>query len=116
MTHTLSLKRNYEFRRVYSRGKNAAAPHLVLYMRRNGSGGNRLGITVGSKVGKAVVRNRVRRRVKEIYRLNEHRLRKGVDLVIVARVRAVGAEYAVLERDFLHLAERLGLLDGGAEA
>ena len=112
MSNVLTLKRNYEFRRVYSKGKSAAAPHLVLYARRNG-GGRRLGITVGGKVGKAVVRNRVRRRLKEIYRLNQGRLRSGVDLVVVARVRAVGASYAALEREFLLLAGRLGLLEGG---
>lgn len=46
---------------------------------------NRLGLTVSTKVGCAVVRNRVRRRLREIYRLNEDMLTSGVDIVVVAR-------------------------------
>lgn len=108
---SVSLKENYVFRRLYSKGKSAATPLLVVYFRKNGFGTkNRLGITVGTKVGKAVVRNRVRRRLREIYRLNEARLLPGRDMIIVARVRAKDAAYAELERDFLALCGRLDLL------
>ena len=109
MQFSVSLKKNYEFRRLYTKGKSAATPLIVVYFRRNGAAGNRLGITVGTKVGKAVVRNRVRRRLKEIYRLHEHRLLRGRDVVIVARVRARDADYHALEQDFLKLCGKLGL-------
>ena len=105
-----SLKPNYAFRRLYAKGKSVATPLLVVYVRGNGTRGNRLGITVGTKVGKAVTRNRVRRRLKEIYRLNEARLLSGRDVVIVARVRGREASYWELERDFLSACTRLGLL------
>ena len=65
---------------------------------------------MGSKIGNAVKRNRVRRRLKEIYRLNEDKLLTGYDIVIVARVKAVHAKYSQLDRSFLFLADRLGLL------
>ena len=71
MKFTDSLKNNYEFRRLYSRGDSAAASRVVLYCRKNRGGSNRLGITVGTKIGKAVVRNKIRRRLREIYRTNE---------------------------------------------
>ncbi len=106
----ISIKNNYEFRRLYSRGKSASASNLVLYCRKNGRQENRLGITVSTKVGKAVVRNRVRRRIREIYRLNGHLLEPGYDIVIVARVRSREATFAQLDRDFLYLSEKLGLL------
>lgn len=112
MQMTESLKKNHEFRRLYSRGKSAVSPYFAVYTRTNRLGVNRLGVTVGTKVGKAVQRNRVRRRIREIYRLNEHRLVKGRDIVIVARVRARYAEYRELERDMLNLLSRLGLLSG----
>ena len=83
-----TLKKNYEFRRLYSKGKSAATPVLVVYCRRTKRAYNRIGITVTNKVGKAVHRNRVRRRIREIYRLNEYRLLPGTDLVVVARVTA----------------------------
>lgn len=110
MKFTESLKHNYEFRRLYAKGKSAASPYLALYVRKNRQKDNRLGITVGAKIGNAVKRNRVRRRLKEIYRLNEDRLRTGCDVVIVARVKAVYAQYGQLEQSFLALADRLGLL------
>ena len=66
MKHTVSLKGNRSFRRMYAKGKSAASSSLALYCRRNGSSENRLGLTVGTKVGKAVRRNLVRRRLREI--------------------------------------------------
>lgn len=86
------------------------SPWLALYCRKNGSRGNRLGITVSTKVGKAVVRNRTRRKLREIYRLHEQELKPGYDLVIVARVRAGASRYWELERSFLQLAKKLDLL------
>ena len=73
---------------------------MVMYTLRNRLGYNRLGITVGSKVGGAVVRNRVRRRIREIYRLNEHKLSRSVDIVVVARVSCRDATYKEMERAF----------------
>ncbi len=110
MKHTVSIKENRLFQRLYSRGKSAASSSLVLYVRRNGQRGNRLGITVSTKVGKAVVRNRVRRRLREIYRLHEGELASGVDLGLVARVRAAQVRYRALERDFLRAADKLGIV------
>ena len=77
---------------------------------KNGRGESRLGLTTGTKLGHAVVRNRVRRRLREIYRLHEDQLLPGYDIVVVARVRAVHSRYAALERDFLRLAKKLQLL------
>jgi len=71
---------------------------------------NRLGITVSAKIGNAVVRNKIRRRLKEIYRTNEQRFRAGYDIVAVARARASSSEYAELEASFLRLSAKLGLL------
>lgn len=110
MKFTTTLNRNFEFRRLYAKGKNAAAPCLALYGRKNRAGRSRLGLTVGKKVGGAVVRNRVRRRLREIYRLNEDRFCTGYDLVVVARVKAAYSRYSELEKEFLRLAGRLGLL------
>ena len=109
MVSTRSLKQNHLFRRLYHKGRSAANGYLVLYCRRNGSQGNRIGITVSGKLGHAVVRNRVRRRLREIYRLHEANFLPGWD-VVVARSRAVTARYQSLERAYLSLARKLGLL------
>ena len=83
-----SLKLNHIFQRLY-RTKGAADGFLVLYARRNRSQCNRVGITVSKKLGKAHVRNRTRRRIREVYRLNEEKFLPGWDIVVVARSRAV---------------------------
>ena len=110
MQFTTVIKNNYEFHRLYARGKSAVTPTLVVYTRRNKCGANRIGYTVTKKLGHAVVRNRVRRRLREIYRLHEPELRTGADLVVVARTRSVEASYRTLERDFLTAAKKLSLL------
>lgn len=109
------MKENYLFRRLYRRGQSAANAYLVLYAHRNGSARSRVGITVSGKLGCAVQRNRIRRRLREIYRLNETQFQPGWDLVVVARTRAMTAEYAKLQSAYLALAARLGVLQEGPE-
>ena len=104
-----TLKKNSDFRRLYARGKSAVSPYMVVYCRRNREGVNRLGYTVSVKLGHAVVRNRVRRRLREIVRLNAPKLKNGYDIVVVARTRCVGAEYRQMEAAFLQLCAKLGL-------
>lgn len=110
MQFSKSLKLNHLFRRLYHKGKSAANRYLVLYCRRNGSAENRIGYTVSAKMGKAVVRNRVRRRLREIYRLHEGQFCPGWDLVVVVRSAAVDAPYKKLEGAYLTLAGKLELL------
>lgn len=105
------LKENYMFRRLYHRGNSAVNAYLVLYVRRNGSQKNRVGITVTGKLGGAVQRNLLRRRLREIYRTNEACFQPGWDLVVVARTRAMTAEYAKLQRAYLSLAGKLNILN-----
>ena len=110
MKYTVSIKNNYEFRRTYNKGKSAATSRIVLYLRPNRLETNRLGLTVSNKIGKAVCRNKIRRRLKEIYRLSEDKLNKGYDVILVARHKARYAEYSELRRDFTWLCAKLGLL------
>ena len=115
MKFTVSLKENRVFRRLYAKGKSAVAPTMVLYCRRNGRRESRLGLTTGTKLGHAVERNRMRRRLREVYRLHEAELLPGYDIVIVARSRAMEADFAELTRAFLTLAGRTGLMQEAAQ-
>ena len=113
MKNTISLCLNYRFRQLYNRGKSQVAPSLVVYSGKNREKNrdNRLGITVSTKVGGAVVRNRVKRKIKEAYRLNETKIKQGHDIVIVARTRAISAHFKIIEKDLLNCLEKLGLLE-----
>ena len=110
MKHTVALKQNHEFRRLYNKGKSAVSPYFAVYCRKTNRPVSRLGITTGVKLGHAVKRNFVRRRIRELYRTNEERLAPGYDIVVVARVRAITGRYADLEKSFRQLMKKLGIL------
>ena len=108
MKFSSALKLNHIFRRLYHTNGFADA-NLVLYARRNRTEGNRVGITVGKKLGKAHIRNRVRRRIREVYRLNEEKFQPGWDIVVVARTRAIKADFSALTDAYLSLAKKMGI-------
>lgn len=108
MKFTSSLKLNHIFRRLY-RTSGFADSYMVLYARKNRLGQSRIGFTVSKKLGHAVVRNRTRRRLREVYRLNEAAFTPGWDIVVVARSRAVEAPFDRLTASFLHLAAKAGI-------
>ena len=109
MKFSSSLKLNHIFQRLYH-SSGQANSYLVLYARKNRTNTNRVGITVSKKLGHAVVRNRVRRRLREIYRLNEATFQPGWDIVVVARTKAVHTDFEKLTQAYLQLAEKAGIL------
>ena len=111
MKRAVTLKENYEFRRMYQKGASAAGGCMVIYCRRNKLDHNRLGLTASVKLGHAVVRNRARRRLREVYRLNSPQLQKGWDIILVARSRTVTASWKELNDTFLRLCRKLDLLE-----
>ena len=109
MKYSTSLKLNHIFRRLYHTS-GVADGLLVLYVRKNRTDGNRVGVTVSKKLGKAHVRNRTRRRIREVYRLNEEKFQPGWDIVVVARTKAVEAPFEKLTASYLTLAKKAGIL------
>ena len=114
MKFSSTLKKNNEFKRLYNKGRSSASHCVVVYCRKNGRKENRIGFTVSTKIGGAVQRNLIRRRLKEIYRLNEYKLVSGYDLVIVARVRSRYVGYHELESSVLGLFRKLELIRSAA--
>ena len=113
MKYSSSLKLNHIFRRLYQTN-GLASPYMVLYARKNRTGANRVGITVSKKLGKAHIRNRIRRRLREVYRLNEEAFQSGWDIVLVARSRALNAPFSQLNASCLSLAAKAGILKDDA--
>ena len=110
MKYSGALKLNHIFRRLYSSSGHANS-FLVLYARKNHTATNRVGVTVSKKLGCAVVRNRVRRRLREVDRLNERRVAPGWDIVVVARSRCIDADFQKLTGAYLSLAAKAGILE-----
>lgn len=103
MFFTDSLKSNRDFLKVYKTGKSYANKYLIMYVVGNSTESNRLGISVSKKVGNSVIRHRVKRLIKESYRLHEAMFNSGLDIVIVARNDASLVNYFEIEKALLHL-------------
>lgn len=105
-----TLKKNREFGLVYSRGKSCASRLLVLIYLPRKFGGVRVGFSVSKKVGKSVVRNKARRRLKEAFKNYEPNIKKNVHIIFIARIPLKDAEFRDINRDMSYLLKKAGLL------
>lgn len=90
------LTRRSEFLLLSRRGRKSYTPHFIIIRKDNDRLGKRLGITVSAKVGKAVVRNRVKRRLREFFRRGRERFHPDQDTVVIARRGAGELSYAAM--------------------
>lgn len=110
MKSSESMKSNTNFKKVYHNGKSYANTYLIMYIMKNESEINRLGISVSKKVGNSVVRHRITRLIRESYRLNEDMFNSGLDIVVIARVGARGKNYKEINSALMHLAKMQKIL------
>ncbi len=111
MKKTESITQNYVFRAAYRRGRNVSCKNMVVYAWKNRQKTvNRLGLTVSTKLGCAVVRNRIRRRLREAYRLLEDELCVGYDIIIVARASCESADFQQLKSNMREALDKLGVV------
>ena len=110
MKYTKTLKLNKDFKRLYYRGKSMVCRNVVVYAMKNRSESNRIGITCGKALGKAVTRNRLKRLIRESYRQMEPSIQKGYDFVFVVRSRAVGKTFSEINGDLMYAMKKLELL------
>jgi ribonuclease P protein component len=100
------LRTQFEFDAVYNGDAFAADDVLVIKAIRNGTEVTRLGLSVGKKVGNAVVRNHWKRRIREAFRIQRSDLPAGLDLVVRPK-RGAACDYAPIHRSIGRLAQRL---------
>ena len=112
MVFSESLKKNKDFQTVYKKGKSLANSYLVMYILKNETQRNRLGISVSKKVGNSIVRHRLTRLIRESYRRQEDMFSSGRDIVVIARGAAKGKNYRDIESALIHLARLHNIYKG----
>ncbi|MCL2146225.1 MAG: ribonuclease P protein component [Synergistaceae bacterium] len=115
MKNTFSIKKNYEFLRIYKKGKFYVGKNVILYVLKNQTGKyagcNYIGITTSKKIGKSVKRNRLKRLVRENYRAIESYLFPGYSLVFVLRNAEETPNFWVLSKEMKYLLIKANILD-----
>lgn len=111
MAEFLPLKKNRDFLKVYRKGTSKANPVLVLYILENREGFNRVGVSVSRKVGNSVIRNRVKRLVKEAYRKRMRDIKPGYDMVFISRIRAKDLSFQQIDKWMDDLIRRFKLYE-----
>lgn len=117
MEFTSTLKKNYEFRRLYSKGKSCANAYLVVYCRKNHSAAAASATPCPTRSAMPLCAIASAAACGRFIACIEREIVRGYDLVVVSRVRACAADYHQLETAFLSACAKLGLLtegDGGA--
>ncbi len=108
---TKGLKKDTDFRKVYKKGKSTANKYLVMYTFENQSQESRIGISVSKKVGNAINRNKIKRRIREAYRLNvDEKVKNGYDIVFIARISSKEATYKDIEKSVINLSKKAKIL------
>lgn len=115
MKHFNSIKKNKDFQKVYRTGKSYANRLLVMYVIKREGADTRIGISVSKKVGNSIVRHRVTRLLRESFRLNQNRVKTGLDIVVVARAAAKESEFKNIESAYLHLCGLHNILENRSE-
>ncbi len=110
MDKVYRLRTNKDFKNVYKRGKNYWNRNLILYVKNNGLENSRIGFSITKKVGNSVVRNKIRRRMKEVCRLNFDNIKVGYDIIFIPKKNVVDITYLELESAMLHLLKKGNLL------
>lgn len=113
MKKTLKLKKNYEFKRVLTKGSYYSGKYLDIFVKKNNLSINLIGIAIGVKIAKAVKRNRIKRLISENYRLMEKELKTGYNIVFLwkRKVDISNATFSNIKEDMTNVFKRIGILE-----
>lgn len=109
-TQAHRVKAHEDFQKIHDKGQSVVDSYGVFYFLPSPHDHSQLGTAVGKKLGNAVLRNKIKRRMRETFRQHQYRLKKPVSIVWVARRRLAHAPFAMYETVFLRLAKKAGLL------
>ncbi|MBW6462804.1 MAG: ribonuclease P protein component [Firmicutes bacterium] len=107
------LKKGWEFKKVYRKGRTVVSRNIVLYYCPNGLNINRIGFSIKKSVGKSVIRNRIRRIYREAFFHLEGQLLQGFDFIIIVRKPSVGVSFHEAGKELFNLCKKAQLLSKG---
>lgn len=108
------LKKDFDFKKVYKNRKTFGNKNFTLYVRKNGLDHCRMGFSINKKVGKAVVRNKIKRRLRALFEKYNTRILPGWDFVFVIKTNVADLEYSQIESAFYHILKISKSLKGKA--
>lgn len=103
MEKRIRLRSNQDFKKVYARGKSYRNRNFILIVKPNSLPNPRVGFSITKKTGNSVTRNLLKRRLREIIRLNRSRLTKPLDMIVIPRKNTLDLSYRQLESSLLHV-------------
>jgi ribonuclease P protein component len=109
------LRKNEDFKKVYKYGKNYYNRNLIMYIMKNELEDTRIGFTVSKKIGNSVVRNRVKRRIKEIVRKNLKSIKEGYDIILIPKKNVSEINHKELENAIFHIFKLANVLKNQGE-
>lgn len=107
---TFRLLQRPDFQLTWQEGRKKHTPNFLIVIRRRGEGTTRIGITASRKVGNAVVRNRIKRLVREFFRCHHEVLINGIDISVIAKKGAARLDYAAVCSELGGLFHDVGLI------
>lgn len=106
------LKKTYQFNYIYKKGKSMACKQIIMLYALNNTGKLKVGFSVSKKIGKSVYRNRTKRILREIFRLNISKVDPNYNYIFIARNNILESTYKELEKSMLYLLKKTGLYKG----
>ena len=105
------ISNKFEFNRVYNKGRSYVNHMMIIHVINSDSVKGKVGFAVGKKIGNAVVRNRIKRLMRETYRINQHEINQNVSMILIARKPLVESKSYLVQKSFMNLCKKAKILN-----
>ena len=104
------IRNKFEFNRVYSKGRSYVNQMMIIHVVNSDNVKGKVGFAVGKKIGNAVVRNRIKRLMREAYRIGQHSINQNISMILIARKPLIEAKSYFVQKSFMELCKKAKIL------